>query len=162
MAYLLDANVFIAAKRLHYGFDFCPGYWDWLLQANQQKLVFCVERVVDELTGSKDDLSKWIKSNRKRLLMPMDQNAAGRLEQVALWANTRYTPDAVAQFLQTADFQLVGQALAGSHTVVTYEKPSDTVKRVKIPDVCRALNVPCISPFELLRTEKACLVLHRE
>ena len=24
MAYLLDANVLIAAKNLHYGFDFCP------------------------------------------------------------------------------------------------------------------------------------------
>lgn len=23
MAYLLDANVFIGAKNLHYGFDFC-------------------------------------------------------------------------------------------------------------------------------------------
>ncbi len=27
MAYLLDANVFIQAKNLHYGFDFCPGFW---------------------------------------------------------------------------------------------------------------------------------------
>jgi len=24
MAYLLDANVFIEAKRRHYGMDFCP------------------------------------------------------------------------------------------------------------------------------------------
>lgn len=24
MAYLLDSNVFIHAKNLHYGFDFCP------------------------------------------------------------------------------------------------------------------------------------------
>ena len=32
MAYLLDANVFIAAKNLHYGFDFCPAFWDWLCQ----------------------------------------------------------------------------------------------------------------------------------
>jgi len=24
MAYLLDANVFIQAKNLHYGMDFCP------------------------------------------------------------------------------------------------------------------------------------------
>ena len=31
MAYLLDANVFIAAKNLHYGFDFCPAFWDWLV-----------------------------------------------------------------------------------------------------------------------------------
>nr|WP_269633613.1 DUF4411 family protein [Pelomonas sp. BJYL3] len=32
MAYLLDANVFIQAKNLQYGFDFCPGFWDWLAQ----------------------------------------------------------------------------------------------------------------------------------
>lgn len=33
MAYLLDANVFITAKNLHYGFDFCPAFWDWLDRA---------------------------------------------------------------------------------------------------------------------------------
>ena len=27
MAYLLDANVFIQAKNLHYGLDFCPAFW---------------------------------------------------------------------------------------------------------------------------------------
>ena len=26
MAYLLDANVFISAENLHYGFDFCPAF----------------------------------------------------------------------------------------------------------------------------------------
>ncbi|MGL5809392.1 MAG: DUF4411 family protein [Nocardioides sp.] len=26
MAYLLDANVFIQAKNLHYGMDFAPGF----------------------------------------------------------------------------------------------------------------------------------------
>ena len=31
MAYLLDANVFIAAKNLHYSLDFCPAFWDWLI-----------------------------------------------------------------------------------------------------------------------------------
>ncbi len=30
MAYLLDANVFIDAKNRYYGFDFCPGFWDWV------------------------------------------------------------------------------------------------------------------------------------
>ena len=34
MAYLLDANVFIQAKNLHYGMDFCPAFWDWLIQQN--------------------------------------------------------------------------------------------------------------------------------
>lgn len=32
--YLLDANVFIQAKNLHYGFDFCPAFWDWIDEAH--------------------------------------------------------------------------------------------------------------------------------
>jgi hypothetical protein len=31
MAYVLDANVFISAKNLHYGLDFCPAFWDWII-----------------------------------------------------------------------------------------------------------------------------------
>lgn len=34
MAYLLDADVFIAAKNLHYGLDFCPAFWEWLIVTN--------------------------------------------------------------------------------------------------------------------------------
>ena len=30
MAYLLDSDVFIRAKNDHYGFDLCPGFWEWL------------------------------------------------------------------------------------------------------------------------------------
>ena len=28
MAYLLDSDVFIRAKNLHYGLDFCPAFWN--------------------------------------------------------------------------------------------------------------------------------------
>ena len=34
MAYFLDANVFISAKNLHYGLDFCPAFWDWIIANN--------------------------------------------------------------------------------------------------------------------------------
>lgn len=34
MAYLLDADVFIRAKNLHYGFDFCPAFWESLVTEN--------------------------------------------------------------------------------------------------------------------------------
>lgn len=36
MAYLLDANVFIQAKNRHYGFDFCPAFWDGSIRRTQQ------------------------------------------------------------------------------------------------------------------------------
>jgi hypothetical protein len=59
MPYLLDANVFIQAKNLHYGFDFCPGFWDWLAEQNRRGAVFSIEKVEDELVGVGDDLSQW-------------------------------------------------------------------------------------------------------
>jgi hypothetical protein len=44
MAYLLDANVFTGAKNLHYGLDFCPAFWDWLIAGHATATVFSVER----------------------------------------------------------------------------------------------------------------------
>lgn len=47
MAYLLDADAFIRAKNLHYGFDLCPGFWDWLVTGGNR--VF--GRFIGNLTG---------------------------------------------------------------------------------------------------------------
>jgi hypothetical protein len=57
--YLLDANVFIQAKNLHYGFDFCPAFWDWLVAENRRGRVFSIEKVGDELSAGDDELSQW-------------------------------------------------------------------------------------------------------
>ena len=85
MAYLLDADVFIRAKNLHYGFDFCPAFWEWL----------------------------------------------------------------------------IAQAQAGEHTVVTHEVPSASPRRIKIPDACIGLGIKCMTPYEMLRSERARFVLGR-
>jgi hypothetical protein len=57
MAYFLDANVFISAKNLHYGLDFCPAFWEWLAVANSEGKLFSIEKVADELDAGEDDLS---------------------------------------------------------------------------------------------------------
>ena len=49
MAYLLDANVFISAKNLHYGLDFCPAFWDWIIANNASGGVFSTEKAGDEV-----------------------------------------------------------------------------------------------------------------
>ena len=59
MAYLLDADVFIRAKNLHYGLDFCPAFWEWLIQGNAAGKVFSVEKVGDEVQAVADELSEW-------------------------------------------------------------------------------------------------------
>ena len=62
MPYLLDTNVFIEAKNSHYGFDFCPAFWDWLDAANTKGLVFSIEKVRDELIAGDDELAEWAKA----------------------------------------------------------------------------------------------------
>jgi len=59
MAYLLDANVFIQAKNLHYGFDFCPAFWEWLTTNNAAGRVFSIAKVGDEIEAGDDELSEW-------------------------------------------------------------------------------------------------------
>ena len=66
MAYLLDADIFIGAKNLHYGFDFCPAFWDWLDDRNAAGSVFSVEKVGDEVQSIADDLSVWAAARGSR------------------------------------------------------------------------------------------------
>jgi hypothetical protein len=48
---------------------------------------------------------------------------------------------------------------AGGHTVVTHEKAQPLAKKIKIPNVCIGLNIKCMTPFEMLRNERARFVL---
>ena len=58
MAYLLDASVFIAAKNLHYGLDFCPAFWDWLVAGNESQHVLSVETLDHEVQAADDESSE--------------------------------------------------------------------------------------------------------
>ena len=160
MAYLLDANVFISAKNLHYGFDFCPAFWDWLVAANAMGTVFSIEKVGDEVEGLVDDLSDWAAARGAQFFLRPDAAAFPALESVSYWASTcGYEPSAVSTFLQVADYYLVAQALAGGHTVVTHEVPSASLRKIKIPDACIGLGIKCMTPYEMLRHERARFVL---
>ncbi len=41
------------AKNLHYGLDFCPAFWDWLIARNAAGTVFSIEKVGDELEAGR-------------------------------------------------------------------------------------------------------------
>ncbi|MEN6483056.1 MAG: DUF4411 family protein [Anaerolineaceae bacterium] len=71
-----------------------------------------------------------------------------------------YEPAAVNTFLQVADYYLVAYAIALKYTVVTHEKAAGgSKKKIKIPDVCIGLGVKCMTPFEMLRRERARFIL---
>lgn len=160
MAYLLDADVFIQAKNLHYGLDFCPAFWDWLVAHNAQGRVASVEKVGDELAAGADELSTWASQRGSSFLLKPDAAILPALRAASTWVNGQgYDPAAVNTFLQVADYYLVAHALAHGDTVVTHEIPSTSRKRIKIPDVCIGLSIKCMTPFEMLRLERARFIL---
>ena len=113
MSYLLDANVFIQAKNLHYGFDFCPAFWEWLLENSATGRVRSIDKVADELAAGNDDLADWAETKAGALFLPTDAQVAAHFGAVAAWTQgQRYEPAAIATFLQSADFYLIAHALS--------------------------------------------------
>ena len=160
MAYLLDANIFIQAKNLHYGLDFCPAFWDWLIATNAAGKVFSIEKVGDEIAAGGDELSDWAAKRSDGFFLKPVAALLRALGNVSVWASGQnYEPAAVNTFLQVADYYLVAQALAHGDTVVTHEIVSNSTKRIKIPNACIGLGVKCISPYEMLRIERARFIL---
>lgn len=84
----------------------------------------------------------------------------GALGEVSRWATGQdYEPAAINTFLQVADYYLVAHALAQGHTVVTHEIASPSLRRIKVPNACVGVKVKCMTPFEMLRRERARFVL---
>ena len=160
MIYLLDANVFIQAKNLHYGLDFCPAFWEWLIESNHAKKVFSIDKVADEIVAGADELTDWMQNNAGDMFLATDSGAASQLGKVSGWTmEQNYEPAAINTFFQVADFFLIAHALAGGYVVVTHEVYANSTKRVKIPNVCIGLGLRFMTPYEMLRREQARFVL---
>lgn len=158
--YLLDTNVFITSKNTHYGFDFAPGFWDWIDRAHTDGAICSLDKIKDELDAVQDDLTTWAAA-RVPLFLPMDQATVASITQLATWVNaSNYRAAAKATFLSSADHQLIAFAHAHNHTVVTHELSEPQNRRkIKIPDACAQMGVPCANLFEVLHAENARFVL---
>ncbi len=160
MTYLLDANVFIQAKNLHYGLDFCPAFWDWIDKNNAAGRVFSIDKVGDEIAAGEDELRDWMQQRQETLLIKTTQRVVEHFGRVSTWATQQgYDASAVTMFFQVADYYLIAHALAGPYVVVTHEVPSNSIRKIKIPNVCMGLGLRCVTPYEMLRVEQARFVL---
>lgn len=73
MGYLLDTNVFIAAKDSYYRPQVFPGFWEWLKLANDQDTVYSVAAVLEELQDRVDELAKWARGLKKSMFLEPDR-----------------------------------------------------------------------------------------
>ena len=145
MAYLLDSNVFIQAKNLHYGFDFCPAFWDWVENSNADGRVFSIEKVADELLGGADELTTWAQQRGDEFFLKPDAAIVPSLQATSQWAAGQgYDPAAVNTFLQVADYYLLAHAHARP-----FSRPR--ASQVLVVEVIRLRNFNVLKQFLILR-----------
>ncbi len=162
MVYLLDTNTLIQAKNEYYGFEVCPGFWDWIDAENARGGVISIEPVLDELRDGADELTEWANDRAKQLFLPVDEDTVNAFPTVANWVNEfDFKEAAKRDFLAKADPILIAYAMSHDDvTLATHEVHIEGErKKVKIPTVCRALGVSCIRTFRMLRNANAQFIL---
>ncbi len=168
MTYLLDSDVFIRAKNNHYRFAVCPGFWEWLTEANHLGIVYSLTQVLEEISQvgkvepepNLDELALWAQQQGAAFFIQPSSESERVYQQIAdlVNRNDQYRQRARDHFLAKADPWLIAHAHSMNWIVVTHEVSApDSQRSVKIPDICSALEprVRCISPFEMLQREGA-------
>lgn len=164
--YLLDADTFIRAKREHYAFDFCPGFWEALLRSHRQSRLRSIDPIRRELVRGKDALAIWVRKEAPESLFESveDPNVDTAYRRVITWVegNDQYSRAAKQRFIGGADPWLIAAASAWSFVLVTYEVSAQESKAIiKLPDVARQFGVTFIPPYVMLRKLKVVLALQK-
>ena len=161
MKYLLDSNTYIQAKNFYYGMDICPAYWDWLDQQFQLGTVASVDMIAKELKDGNDELAQWVKDRPEHFINNDDDETQSVFTEIvqAVVAGD-YNPANRDNFLAKADPWIIAKAKTIGATVVTNESLAvQNTKKVKVPNICRQFDVPCLNTFQFLRELEARFVL---
>lgn len=149
--YCIDANVLIQAWQKYYSPKLCPSYWEVLNKVGAQGRLFIPAEVSKEIHKGQDELAAWLKSSNivvRPITGPVTQNWSAILAK-----------DPKHQFLvdntkgrSLADPWVIAHAMTENAVVVTKEEKLTAANsdKIKIPNVCEAMSVRCITDFEML------------
>ena len=155
MLYLLDADTLITGDRGAYPLARFPVFWQWLAHQGATGRVKVAVEQFEEVTAGRGDLVDWLKDAPVKAALLLDEEADPSV--VAQVVAQGYAPDLDEQEVEQLgrDPFLIAHALRepGRRTVVTFEvsKPSKQRANRKVPDVCRAVGVPCCDLYRLIR-----------
>lgn len=150
--YCFDTSALIEGWVRSYPYDVFPTLWSNLERMIEDGDILCPDEVLIELAKKEDDLHKWAKL-KKKLFYPLDNDL-----QVAVVEVLTYYPGLAAQKSSRnhADPFVVALAKITNRIVVSGEKnrgnPDGLIP--KIPDVCQAYDIRCITLLQFIRDQK--------
>jgi hypothetical protein len=111
--------------------------------------IFVIDEVVRELERKDDGIFKWVK-NRENMIVPIDDGVQQRVKEI-MSKHGRLVDSRKNR--SGCDPWVIALAQERGLTVVTAEKPTRSLARPKIPDVCQDLGVSCIEIIDLFRVQ---------
>lgn len=149
MKYSIDTSALLDGWRRYYPPDIFPPLWARLEELIRAGSLGATEEVLHELQKKDDGVATWAQQNGT-LFVPIDHEVqlalADILQRFERLVNTQRNRS-------MADPWVIALAHVRNCSVVTGETPSGSLKRPKIPDVCHALEIPCINLLQLFREE---------
>lgn len=151
VTYCIDTSALIEAWQVDYPIDNFPGFWKRMEGLIAAGRLVAPEEVLRETTKRSDELHAWL-NNHKEMFRELDEEIQAEAGKVL----ARFPRLVGERKLRTsADPFVIAVARVADLQIVTDEKPTGSLQRPNIPDVCAALGMPpCMPIVGLIRTEK--------
>ena len=151
MKYSIDSSALINGWQKNYppDIDIFSPIWDGLSSLIESGDLRSTEEVLHELEKQHDDVYGWVKE-RPDLFIPIDDQIQNAVTNIL-----RDYPRLVdnRKDRSGADPFVIAQAQISGAIVVADELPSNNLLKPKIPDVCVALGISCITLLQMIRRE---------
>jgi hypothetical protein len=150
LKYCVDTSALLDAWVRWYPPDAFPTFWERIDQTIEEDRLLSSEEVLHDLGRKEGDtLHAWAKQ-RKDIFLPLDD--AVQKAHIQIMARFGQLVDGRTG-KSFADPWVIATAVVNDCTVLTGEKPTGTVTRPKIPDVCKSLDIDCIGVMQFIRAE---------
>ena len=150
MIYCLDSSGLLNGWKRHYPADVFPDLPEKLEQLADVGRLIIPEDVLRELEKKDDELKTWARKLTKAVV-PLNEE----IQEAALEILGRFRRLVDTRTGRSgADPFLVATAKVRSAMVITGEDASNNTNKPRIPDVCRALNIPVGKMLDLIRQER--------
>ena len=151
MIYCVDTRSLIAAWQERYPIENFPKFWDRMDALIKDGRLISPIEVFNEIKKRSDELHGWLKSRKEDMFRELDDDV-----QIEVTNVLKQFPRLVAdkKLRTSADPFVIALARITGHQLVTEEKPTGSLSRPNIPDVCAQLSLSTIGILQVIQREK--------
>lgn len=149
MRYSFDTSVILNPWRRHYPRETFPSLWSKLDELIDADDIIASVEVLEELKRKDDEVHQWA-LKRRQMFIPLypdiQQSVINILAKHPRLVDNRKNRSGADPFV-------IALTQVENCAVVTYETPSHSPNRPRIPDVCNEMEVRCINMTALFREQ---------